>query len=195
MKRFDIDTFELVQLIFQGARRSAVRLTTTVRGPYVLSGLVHCGACNRRMQGSWNHGQPYYRCTFPTEYAVAAEQHAKTIYVKEASIVPALDSWLGELFTDEHLDSTCAALAASSGPRPEDEAHDRATRRKIKECDNMFANYRKALDAGGDPTVISNWIAEIQLERKAAELDLRRKHGDGRMTRDEIRSLVEQLKG
>jgi hypothetical protein len=49
--------------------------------------------------------------------------------------------------------------------------------------------------AAHEAPVISNWIAEIQLERKAAELDLRRQHGDGRMTRDEIRSLVEQLKG
>ena len=35
----------------------------------------------------------------------------------------------------------------------------------------------------------------MKLERKAAELQLRRKRGDGRMTGEEIRSVVEQLKG
>jgi hypothetical protein len=46
-----------------------------------------------------------------------------------------------------------------------------------------------------DPSIVSGWIEEVKLERKAAELQLRRKRGDGRMTREEIRSLVEQLKG
>jgi hypothetical protein len=123
------------------------------------------------------------------------ERHPKAVYVKEASILPALDDWLAGLFTDEHIDSTCASLAASLGPDPEHEAQEFAVRRKIKECDTKLAQYRKTLEAGGDPSVISRWIDEVQLERKASELQLRRQRGDNRMTGEEIRSLVEQLRG
>src|SRR5207248_8818418 len=45
----------------------------------------------------------YYRCKFPAEYAIAEEQHPKTLYVREQAIVPSLDEWIGSLFADEHL--------------------------------------------------------------------------------------------
>ncbi|WBC07453.1 recombinase family protein [Micromonospora sp. WMMA1947] len=35
------------------------------RNPYVFPGLIYCAACNRRMQGQYNHGAAYYRCRFP----------------------------------------------------------------------------------------------------------------------------------
>lgn len=31
----------------------------------VLSGLLFCGLCDRRMQGHWANAAPYYRCRFP----------------------------------------------------------------------------------------------------------------------------------
>jgi site-specific DNA recombinase len=190
-----VEQFDSAQLVFQGAQRAHVRRDKTKRGPYVLGGLVRCGICNRRMQGSWNHGQPYYRCKFPAEYAVAEKQHAKTVYVKEAAILPALDQWLAGLFADDEIDATCAVLEAAAEPDPADEALEAAARCKLKECDTKLANYRKALEAGTDPSIVSGWIEEVRLERKAAELELCRGHGAGRMTREEIRTIVEQLKG
>jgi len=70
-----------------------------------------------------------------------------------------------------------------------------ASRPASEECDARLAIYRQALEAGTDPTIVSGWIEEVKLERKAAELQLRRKQVDGRMTRQEIRSIVEQLTG
>ncbi len=61
------EQFEGAQLVFAGAQRSHVRREKVTRGPYVLSGMVRCAICGRRMQGSWNHNQPYYRCKFPAE--------------------------------------------------------------------------------------------------------------------------------
>ena len=184
-----------MQLVFRGAQRARVRREKTTRGPYVLSGMVRCAVCGRRMQGSWNNNQPYYRCKFPTEYAVSEEQHAKTIYVREASILPPVDEWLAGLFSDDHIDETCAAVEATFRPDATTAAVEISARRKLKECDAKLATYRQALEAGTDPTIVSGWIEEVKLERKAAELQLRRKRGDGRMTREEIRSVVEQLKG
>ena len=70
-----------------------------------------------------------------------------------------------------------------------------ASRRKLNECDVKLARYRDALEAGTDPSIVGGWIEEVKLERKAAELQLRRRRGDTRLTGGEIRSLVEQLKG
>ncbi|HUP75531.1 MAG TPA: zinc ribbon domain-containing protein [Acidimicrobiales bacterium] len=161
----------------------------------LLSGLVHCAICSRRMQGSWNHGQSYYRCKFPAEYALTDDRHPKAVYVKEASILPALDDWLAGLFTDERIESTCAALAASLGPDPGHEGCELAVRRKIKECDAELAQYRKTLEAGGDPSVISRWIDERSARAQSQRTPAPRQRGDNRMTGEEIRSLVEQLRG
>ena len=72
------DTSMPPQEVFAGSQRAAVRRNRT-RHHYVLSGLVRCVLCGRRMQGSWTNGQPYYRCKFPAEYAVSENQHAKTV--------------------------------------------------------------------------------------------------------------------
>jgi site-specific DNA recombinase len=146
------------------------------------------------MQGSQNNGRSYYRCKFPAEYAVTEHRHAKTVYVREAAIVPAIDQWIAELFTDDSIDDTCAAIAASFEPDPATEAGAVATR-KIKECDVKLERYRQALEAGTDASIVGGWIEEVTLERKAAVFQLRRTHGNARMTGEEIRSLVEQLKG
>ncbi|MBK5267192.1 MAG: recombinase family protein [Acidimicrobiia bacterium] len=188
-----MEQFEAVQQIFRGASRSATRREKTKRGPYILSGMMRCGVCSRRMQGSWNHDQPYYRCKFPAEYAIAEHQHPKTIYVKEAAITPSIDRWLAQLFDDERIDDTCAALEAIHIQQRDDYSGLVAARRTVKTCDNKLAKYRQALEAGTDPSIVGNWIEEIKLEKKAAELQLRRTPPI--LSKDDIRSLVLQSKG
>jgi len=115
------------------------------------------------MQGSWNHTRPYYRCKFPAEYAIAKDQHPKTIYVREDSLTPAIDQWLAQLFDDDHIDDTCAALEAATGPDPTEHNRLAAARKKLKECDNKLAKYRRALEAGADPAIVGGWIDEVKL--------------------------------
>ncbi|MER6944469.1 zinc ribbon domain-containing protein [Nonomuraea sp. NPDC000554] len=40
------------------------RRLKAARHPYILRGVLFCGACERRMQGNWTNGAPYYRCGF-----------------------------------------------------------------------------------------------------------------------------------
>jgi len=188
-----MEEFEAVQRIFRGANRSAVRREKTKRGPYILSGMMRCGVCGRRMQGSWNHNQPYYRCKFPAEYAITEQQHPKTIYIKETAITPSIDRWLAQLFDDDHIDDTCAALEAATGQQRDDDSRRLAARRTIKACDSKLAKYRQALEAGTDPSIVGGWIEEVKLERRAAELRLRKTHPA--LSKDDIRSLVLQSKG
>jgi hypothetical protein len=60
------EIFEAAQDVLAGAQRSAVRKERT-RHPDVLSGLMRCSHCGRKMQASWNNGRTYYRCKFPAE--------------------------------------------------------------------------------------------------------------------------------
>jgi site-specific DNA recombinase len=190
----DPDTFDAAQDVFAGAQRSAVRKERT-RHPYVLSGLVRCSQCGRKMQASWNHGHAYYRCKFPTEYAVAEGQHGKTVYVREAAIVPGLDTWIASLFDDEHLDSTCETLAAVSDLDPEDDkGRELELRRQLKECDTKLARYRQLLEQDAEITVVATWIAEVERERKGLERELGRKPTARKLTKAEIKALVRQLK-
>jgi hypothetical protein len=63
------DDFDRVQAL-QRAKGSADErsLCRTPRG-YALHGIMRCGICERKMQGSWNNGKAHYRCTFLSEYA------------------------------------------------------------------------------------------------------------------------------
>jgi site-specific DNA recombinase len=189
----DLDTFESAQDIFAGAQRTKARREQT-RNTYVLSGMVRCAQCGRKMQGSWNHGQAYYRCKFPSEYAVVEGQHPRTVYVREAAIVPGVDTWIATLFNDEHLDSTCEALAAVSDLEPEDgEERVLDLRRQLKECDTKLARYRQLLEQDANITVVATWIAEVERERKRLERELRGKPVARTLTRGEIKALVRQL--
>jgi site-specific DNA recombinase len=80
----------------------------------VLRGLLFCGICTRRMQGSWNNDQAYYRCTYPSEYARTNNlRHPRVVYLREAEVLPELDTWLSTSLDPACLPATIEALAAS----------------------------------------------------------------------------------
>ncbi|MEO5839434.1 MAG: recombinase family protein [Acidimicrobiales bacterium] len=186
--------FEAAQDVFAAGQRAAMRKERT-RHPYVLSGLMRCGICQRKMQASWNNGKAYYRCKFPSEYAVAEDKHPKTVYVREIAVVPGLDEWIGTLFDDDHFDGTCAALAGASDIEPDEEpGRELVLRRQLKECEAKLAKYRALLEQQPDITIVGSWIAEVERERKRLERDLGRKPTTRKLTTNEIKALVGQLK-
>ena len=190
----DVSRFEAAQDVFNAGQRAAIRKTRT-RHPYMLSGLMRCGVCGRKMQASWNNKRAYYRCKFPAEYAVSEAKHPKTVYVRESAVVPGLDRWIAQLFDDDHLDSTCEALAAASDIEPaEDPEHELIVRRQIKDCDAKLAKYRQLLEQQPDVTSVGTWIAEVEQERKRLERKLGHKPQSRNMTSAEIKALVAQLR-
>ena len=187
------ETFGAVRDIFDGNKRRAVRKERT-RHPYLLSGLMRCAECGRRMQATWNHGVAYYRCKYPAEYAIAEDQHAKTIYVREANLVPGLDRWIATLFDDDHLDATCVAVARMSDVAPDDHERQATLRAEIAVCDTKLGKYRALLEKDGDLDVVGTWIAEVTCERTRLERELGRKPVPRRLTSGEIKAMVRQLK-
>lgn len=120
------------------------------------------------MQGTWNHGRPHYRCRYPSEYAAATERHPKSVYVREAQVVPKLDDWLTTLFDENHLDATIDLLLAGLATTDRDEAVAMA-KRSVARCDAKLASYRATLDAGGDPETVAKWMADVAQEQQAAK--------------------------
>ena len=178
-----------------GAHRPTPMKGRATGRSYVLSGLVTCAACGRRMQGTHAHEIARYRCRFPSEYALANKvEHPATVYVREDAIVPRLDEWIATLFDDAHLDETCQALAMAGEADDAAEARAEGARRKIADCDQRLGKYRQALDAGADATIVAGWMAEVQGERLRAERELGAVSANGKLTKEQIRRLVLQLK-
>jgi site-specific DNA recombinase len=65
--------------------------------PYALRGLLFCGLCGRRMQGSWNNNMIYYRCVGRVR-ATGIDQstHSRGVFLQERAVTPKLDAWLAE---------------------------------------------------------------------------------------------------
>lgn len=187
--------------LFEAARaRRAANGRTTIRKPrrtprpYLLRGLLRCGLCERRMQGSWNHEQAYYRCCYPTEYALPRRaEHPRTVYIREAQIVPPLDDWIAGVIEPDRMEETCRALVDAQEPAAEDDGITAAARKALADCDARLDRYREDLEAGVDAAVVGLWIREVQAERRSAEEELRRRRPVPALTEDDIRAMVESL--
>ena len=143
------------------------------------------------MQGTFAHDTVRYRCRYPSEYALVNElDHPLTAYVREAAIVPKLDAWIAGLFDQTNLDATCEALAQAGESDNANAARAEAARRKLADCDGRLAKYRKALEAGAEPTVVAGWLAEVQRERLGAEADLMAATPRNPVSKDQVRKLV-----
>jgi hypothetical protein len=74
--------------------------------------------------------------------------------------------------------------------------HRRAAQQVLADCQRRLDRHRAALEAGTDPVVVQQWIAEVTVTRAAAEAQLRdaRTAPDG-LTPEQVRDLLEQAGG
>jgi len=160
------------------------------RRTYCLASLVVCGVSGRRMTGSWNNGQSYYRCGFPTEYAGATGRHPRWVYLRESDVVPALDEWLLSVFDPKNLDATVAAMAAAQEPDDAAAARAEAAGTKLKDSDSRLAKCRTALEHGTPPEIVAGWIKDVEAERVKAQRELDVEGRTAPLTEAEIRALT-----
>jgi site-specific DNA recombinase len=170
----------------QMATRSP-RVTTT---PYLLRGLVHCGICERKMVGTKAHGIQRYRCASPRTRALPAylADHPKALYVREDTIVRALDRWIPS-FADAHWLAASQRTAAT--PKP-DECNLHA---RLAEIDKATDNLVAAVEAGTDPVVVQPRIAQLRAEREQVVLERGKLDGPERLTAGDIATLTTELGG
>jgi site-specific DNA recombinase len=189
----DQDTFDMTQRLLAGRGRTTERTRLRVPRTYVLRGCLYCGVCERKMQGQWSHETAYYRCRFPNEYALANKiPHPRNVYLREADVLSPLDRWLSQVLAPSRIQHTVEQMTASQEAYDHSSAAERA-RATIADCTTKLARYRAALDAGADPSVVTGWIADTQAEQIKAQAELRRRTGTVRMTREEIRAIVDSL--
>ncbi|MET8329714.1 recombinase family protein [Streptomyces sp. NPDC005181] len=185
------------RLLHKRATTGAAHVQHRTRNPYLFRGRITCDSCDRRMQGQWSHGEPYYRCRFPEEYALANSiEHPRNVYLREAWVIPSLDTWLTRVFSPHRLYANVDALAGAASEENTADTSENAARAAIAECDRKLATHRSALEAGADPTLVTRWIAETQAHRARAEAVLRTaaRGPAGPMSREEITRLVDSIK-
>ncbi|MEV4893541.1 recombinase family protein, partial [Nonomuraea sp. NPDC055795] len=164
---------------------------------YMLRGRLLCGICDRRMQGHWSNEEPYYRCRFPQEYALANHvEHPRNIYLREIDLAPKLDRWLVRLFSPSNIERTLDHLvdAQKATASPQVHEHD-AIKRQMAECDRKLARHRAALEAGADPALVASWMKEEQSRKTELEHRLRRlpvKHSQA-LGRDQLAETLREL--
>src|SRR6266568_429573 len=193
--------FEAAQAIMAGAgraRRTSREAHQRVTHPYVLRGRLHCGYCGRRMQGQYSNREPYYRCRYPREYALASHvRHPGNVYLREADLLPAIDNWLVTIFAPHRLEQTIREMQAAQEPAtPVPAPAPQDVQAVIADCDARLARYQAALDAGADPQAVADWTRQVKAERAAAlarDASQPRQPAFGRLTEDDIRALITGL--
>jgi hypothetical protein len=119
-------------------------------------------------------------------------------YLREADVLPAIDSWLTVIFAPHRLTRTIAEMqAAQATPAtPEPATLARDTQATLADCDARLARYQATLDAGGDPQTIAEWTRQVKAERAAAlarDATQALRNPSRRLTDDDIRALITAL--
>ena len=187
------EDFDLAQATLAGRGSKTQHRAHARTRAYALRGVLHCGLCGRKMSGKENHGQTYYLCRFPAEYALANRvDHPKNVYLRESELIGQVEDWLGELFDPGSIEETVTRLAEQAEllQDPAAQARAAAAQARIGDYDGQLAGYRASLDAKADPAVIGPWIAEVQAKKVAAQAEIRAAAGQRRMSREEIEAVV-----
>jgi hypothetical protein len=194
--------FEAAQAVMADAgraRQASHETRERVRNPYALRGRLYCGFCERRMQGQYNHGDAYYRCRYPKEYALASHvRHSANVYLREADVLPAINTWLTVIFAPHRLAQTIREMQEARAPPPTPEPATPApdTRAIVADCDARLARDQATLDAGGDLGAIAEWTRQVKAGRAAAlarDANQALRNPSRRLTEDDIRALITAL--
>jgi hypothetical protein len=102
------------------------------------------------------HGNRYYRCRYPTEYAQSRDlDHPLTVNLGEPDVLPQIDDWLAELFDPSRIETIPDRLLDP------DWAHERERlNEELRDRDRRVRRYRALRDGGADPDLVAGWRIE-----------------------------------
>ncbi|GGQ84081.1 hypothetical protein GCM10010166_62910 [Couchioplanes caeruleus subsp. azureus] len=185
----------------RGTRGDAGKAPRRSRHPFLFRGLLRCALCGRMMAGSVNHGRIYYRCKASRDYVRQLEiAHPPVLYVRQEALADPVDRFLYEELGQARLPDTLRRIADAShrAALAERQKDDEAPnlRAAIAECDAKIARYRAALDAGGDPVLVAEWIGETTTVKRAAQARLGLTEAPPtRMGEEQIAAIVDAFGG
>jgi site-specific DNA recombinase len=141
--------------------------------PYLLRGVLYCGLCGRKMQGSARRSRKpdgstrvLYRCEFGAHRSVPLDMdHPLSVHAREDAIVPRLDAWLAEIVTPESL--------AASQTVPDDVATaDAVVRVAVADCEARIERLLSSIESGVDGELVIPRVKSIQAERERFKASL-----------------------
>ena len=173
--------------------RKAERGPSSTRRPYLLRGMVHCGACGRRMQGEVVRKATYYRCNVRTMApgAAALASHPPTVNLREDAIVSAINGWIGQLFHPSQREQMVAALLGAQ-PGAQAIGTDDAKARRV-DADQRLRRFHAAIAAGVDPEALVEAINQAQAERRAAQAEIDSAPVSAVLTAADVNSMIDSL--
>jgi len=186
------------ELLGSRAHKPASHKPHRTRHPYVFKSLIYCSACNRRMQGQHSHDVAYYRCRYPSDYALANRvDHPKNVLMREDLATGPIDHWLASAFGPSNRERTIETLARQiSQPKRPAIPRQRAASDITAEFDAKIARYKQALDEGASPAVVTAWITEAEQQRAEAlarRAAPRQDDAPASMTAEDIAALITEL--
>jgi hypothetical protein len=137
-----------------------------------------------------------YQCTYRSDYP-GDESHPKTLFVAEDRVLPAVDHWLADLTSPECLDSTVAAILEADNLQSTEPPELRRARRQVHEGRKRLDQYLDALDAGMDPSLVTERTrtARVEIATASAVIDSYNASERRLMTAKEVHELLDSLGG
>ena len=191
-----IEDFQRVQATLDrstSAAQAAPRSPRTTTTPYLLRGLLYCGLCGRKMEGSRTRATDiYYRCRVRDTVPGMPADHPSNVMFREDWLISALDTWLGAAFAPEQVEETVKAMFSASEPSMAEVARSHAADRRLADAEKKLTRFKEALAAGVDPHLVAAWINDAQKEATEARADKEAltAAASAGPTREELRALV-----
>jgi hypothetical protein len=169
-----VEDFERVQATLNRSTStsSAVpRSPRTSTTPYLLRGLLHCGFCVRKMEGSRTRKTDiYYRCRVRDTVPGSSGEHPSNVMFREDWLIAGLDTWLTAVFSPDKVEETVEAMFIATEPSMADVARRQVVDRRLEEAQQRLARFKEALAAGVDPHLAAAWINEAKKRSRRRSL-------------------------
>lgn len=170
--------------------------TRPTGGRYLLTGMVRCGICRRKMGGHRIDRRLGYECRIRSDYAKppGGDGHPRRLFVSERALASTVDTWLAELFAPERRQAVVESIVGvGASPAPAERAE-----QDLREAERKIARLLDAVEAGvTEAGEVAPRLKRLRQQRDAAraELALAHQHYPVALSADDILSMLDELGG
>ncbi len=164
-------------------------------GRYLLTGMVSCGICGRKMSGHRIEQRLGYVCRIRKDYALPSrgDGHPKRLFVSERALAATVDGWLGSLLSAQGRRETVETMVRASTEA--DPARARAER-DCREAERRITRLLDALESGTiEEDEVADRLRRLRRQRDAARAQLNSANPTPELTSVDILALLDELGG
>ncbi len=171
------------------------RATRPHPGSYLLTGLVKCGICGRKMAGHRVGERRGYTCRIRADYASAraGDGHPKRLFVSERALALTVDDWLAELFAPDRRQIVADAIAGAGATTVD--PYDRAAR-ELSDTERRIERLLDAVEAGSlDTSDVAERLKRLRQQRDALRSEIQARRPSEAVTAAGVLQALDQLGG